>query len=438
MPPPHLLDSVRGRDWPRCPRLGRATRAHRPPSHADVVIVGAGPAGLATASALHHLGVADVVLLDRTGAPAQRFFDRIDGLDQRVLRSPYDHHPGVEGYRDCELLDFARLHWAQLSPVERREIRMAQAGHRSVVPVDVFEAFCDHVATVHQVHQRTWPATVREIRPSPTSVVVHTEDATVTARFVALCLGEERRPVPADWWHATPTDHVSYWDEPTPADAETMIVVGAGLTAAHLVLKAMDAGRRVEWVLRADEERYQCSDVNASFFRAEGRARFDLGVPWTDRLTLMRRERRASVMFEFQPLLRTAEADGRLTVHRGRPVTGISPGGHGDRVAVLLDGGDQVRGDHVVLALGTTPSIGTGLLPAELVGARDGWPDLDERTLAYRRAPRVFAVGAAAGMVLGPAARNIDGHRVATARAAATIAARLTDDHVFGEENAYA
>jgi hypothetical protein len=37
----------------------------------------------------------------------------------------------------------------------------------------------------------------------------------------------------------------------------------------------------------------------------------------------------------------------------------------------------------------------------------------------------VFAVGAAACMVLGPAARNIDGHRVATARVAATIAAGL-------------
>ena len=81
--------------------------------------------------------------------------------------------------------------------------------------------------------------------------------------------------------------------------------------------------------------------------------------------------------------------------------------------------------DHVVLALGTTVSSGADLLPGPLVGARDGWPDLDERTLAYRRAPSVFAVGAAAGMVLGPAARNIDGHRVATARVATTIAARL-------------
>jgi hypothetical protein len=94
----------------------------------------------------------------------------------------------------------------------------------------------------------------------------------------------------------------------------------------------------------------------------------------------------------------------------------------------------------VVLALGTVPAAGEHLLPAGLVNARDGWPDLDDRTLAYRGAPRLFAVGAAAGMVLGPAARNIDGHRVATARVAATIAAGLstgsTADGLGGERAA--
>jgi hypothetical protein len=81
----------------------------------------------------------------------------------------------------------------------------------------------------------------------------------------------------------------------------------------------------------------------------------------------------------------------------------------------------------VRLALGTVPSIGAGLLPDEVVAAVDGWPDLDERTLAFRSAPRVFTAGAAACLVLGPAARNIDGHRVATARIATTIGARLRE-----------
>ncbi|MFC9855967.1 MULTISPECIES: FAD-dependent oxidoreductase [unclassified Streptomyces] len=423
VPEPHLLDSPRGRDWPPSPGA-HGTRTTPPPATADVAIIGAGPAGLAVASALWHLGVHDVVLLDREGRACGRFFDRVDVLGQRVLRSPYEHHPGVEGYRDCELLDFARLHWSLLTPVERREIRMAQAGHRSVVPVDVFEAYCRHVATLHHVDERIRRASVREVRPTADGVTVRGDGFAVSAAYTVLCLGEERRSAPADWWdgEATPRS-VSYWDEPVPPEARRLIVVGSGLSAAHLIANALGDGKSVHWVLRASEERYQCADVNASFFRAEGRARFD-GTSWEDRQILMGGQRRASVMFEFRPLLRSAEADGRLTVHRGSTITAVTPERAG-RAAVRLAGGEQVIGDHVVLALGTAVSNGEHLLPDGVTAPRDGWPDLDEQTLAYRNAPRVFAVGAAAGMVLGPAARNIDGHRVATARVATAVAAHL-------------
>jgi hypothetical protein len=397
-----------------------------PPGSADVVIVGAGPAGLAMASALWHRGVRDVVLLDRCGRPCGRFFDRVDVLRQRVLRSPYEHHPGAEGYRDCELLDFARLYWGVLTPVERREIRMAQAGHRSVVPVDVFEAFCRHVAAIHGVSGRTWRVAVQELVPGPTSVAIRGQDFEMTARFVVLCTGEERAAMPAGWRAGVPlpgpAGPVSYWDEPVPPDAGQLVIVGAGLTAAHLVANAITGGRRVAWVIRAASERYQCSDVNAAFFRAEGRARFD-GTGWPSRLAQMRAERRASIMFEFRPLLRSAEDSGQLTVYRGREVAGLADadGAPGLRLA----DGEVVAGDHVVLALGTRPSAGPDLLRPHVTGARDGWPDLEEDTLAFRRAPRVLVVGAAAGMVLGPAARNIDGHRVAAARVAAAITVGL-------------
>ena len=417
IPDPHLLGSPRHRPWPAGPASGTSPSPASLPERADVVIVGSGPAGLATAAALWHRGVRDVVLVDRSGRPCRRFFDRIDRLDQRVLRSPYEHHPGAEGYRDCELLDFARLHWSLLTTLERREIRMAQAGHRSVVPVDVFEAYCRHVAATHQVHGRTWRATVRELVPGADAVLVRAGDAELTAGYVVLCTGEDRLEAPAAW---AAGEGCSYWDEPVPAGPERIVIVGAGLSAAHLIANALRAGQRVTWVFRAPAERYQCSDVNAAFFRAEGRARFD-GVPWQDRRRLMSAQRRASVMFEFRPQLQRAEAAGQLTVHRGRIVTGIAAGPGGTICLRFADGG-QIGGDHVVLALGTTLSPTPPLLPRKIAGIRDGWPSLDARTLAYRRAPRVFAVGAAAGMVLGPAARNIDGHRVATGRVAAAVA----------------
>lgn len=422
VPEPRLLESPRGREWPMLPGTRAAATAEPPPA-ADVVIVGAGPAGLAVASALWHHGVRDIVVVDRDGRPCGRFFDRIDLLGQRVLRSPYEHHPGVEGYRDCELLDFARLHWSVLTPVERREIRMAQAGHRSVVPVDVFEAYCRHLAASHHVTERTWRGSVREVLPAGVAVTVRADRFSVTARHVVLCLGEERRSAPDTWWGGgRPPRGVSYWDEPVPDGGKRLAVVGAGLTAAHLISNGLAQGREVHWVVREPGERYQCADVNSSFFRPEGRARFD-GVSWTDRLELMGRFRRASIMFEFRPMLEAAEAEGRLVVHRGRAITKVTPG-----VGLHLEDGSRVSADHAVLALGTTPSIGDGLMPDEAVLDRGGWPRLDERTFAYLGAPRVFAVGAAAGMALGPAARNIDGHRVATARVTATVAENLRRD----------
>lgn len=381
-------------------------------------MVGAGPAGLAVTSALWHLGIRDVVVLDASSRPCGRFLDRVDVLRQRVLRSPYEHHPGVEGYRDCELLDFARLHWAYLTDVERREIRMSQSGHRSVVPVDVFEAYCRHISALHSVPERRWQTRVESVDPSLDGATVRTSDGcTVSASHVVLCLGEQPRAAPWFVDGVLPAG-VQLWDKPVPAGAGSVVVIGAGLTAAHLIHNALDDGRLVDWVVRRESERYQCADVNAKFFRAEGRARFD-GKPWEDRLTLMGAHRRASVMFEFQPMLRQAEADGRLRVHREQEVAGFHD--H----CVQLSNGHRLKAESIVLALGTEVSNGEQLLPPDVVRARDGWPDLDPQTLAFAAAPRVFAVGAAAGMILGPAARNIDGHRVATARVATAIATGL-------------
>ncbi|MFC5064263.1 hypothetical protein [Actinomycetospora atypica] len=430
LPAPQLLDSPRGRPWPSLPAPGDVP-ADPPPSETEVAVVGAGPAGLSVVSALWHDGVRDVVVLDRDPAPCARFFARIDRLGQRVLRSPYEHHPGVEGYRDCELLDFARMHWGRLTPVERREIRMAQSGHRSVVPVDVFEAYCEHLSATHGM-DRVRRAEVREVREVDDRVRITTDTGVATARFAVLCPGEERREAPTGWWGGGPTPPgVHYWDEPgaapppslrSPAPgADRVVVVGAGLTAAHLVTAALGSGARVDWVVRAEREHYQCADVNASFFRPEGRARFE-GRDRTDRRAMLRAHRRASIMFEFRPRLERAESEGSLVVHRARTVLAVAPG------AVTLDDGTRVRGDRIALALGTVPNGvagGASLLAPEIAHGDDGWPDLDPRTLAHARSPRVFAVGATTSMVLGPAARNIDGHRVATARVAAAIAGGL-------------
>lgn len=432
LPPPEFLDSRRGRRVGLSGSLPPRSRTDDLPPRAAVVVVGGGIAAIGLVGTLWHAGVEDVVIVDREGRLGGRFLARADVLGQRVLRSPYDHHPGVEGYRDCELLDFARLHWGSLTEGERLQVRMAQAGHRSVVPMDIFEAYCNHVVAVHGIADCTWRGEVLRVTPRADDVLVHTSLGDVAGTTVVLCAGEESAPAPETWWPgpATP-DHVHHWNERIATGAGTTVVVGAGLSGAHVMYNALAAGGRVQWVVRGEAERYQCADVNASFFRAEGRARF-FGTSWSDRLLMMRQHRRASVMFEFRPALMAAEAEGQLVVHRGVGVAGVrSLEGKGAGVD-LLDGA-TVSGDRVVLALGTRPLIGADLLPPDVVAARDGWPDLDEATLAYRAAPRVYALGAATCMVLGPAARNIDGHRVGTSLVAASILAELTSGDLRGE-----
>ncbi|MEV4499537.1 NAD(P)-binding domain-containing protein [Micromonospora arborensis] len=423
LPPPDFLDSPRGRSFGVPPQEFRTDSL---PDHAAVVIVGGGLAAIIVAGTLWHAGVRDFVIVDRGGRLGGQFLRRADMLGQRVLRSPYDHHPGVEGYRDCELLDFARLNWSLLTGGERRQVRMAQAGHRSVVPMDVFEAYCDHVVAVHGLADRSWPGEVQRIEPGEDGAVVRTSLGDIHAATVVLCTGEEPAAAPAAWFDGdTLPDGVRYWSDPTDAAGGTTVVVGAGLSGAHLVTDALAAGDRVHWIVREEAERFQCADVNASFFRAEGRSRFLGATTWQDRLLMMSQHRRASVMFEFRPGLQAAEEEGRLVVHRGTGVTAVHGRRPGAEPTVDLTDGTTAEGQRVVLALGTRPLIGAELLPEDVVRARDGWPDLDEATLAYRAAPRVHALGAAACMVLGPAARNIDGHRVGTSRVVTSILGQL-------------
>jgi hypothetical protein len=100
VPPPDFLESPRGRRFGVPPQRFRTDAL---PGHVVVVIVGGGLAAIGVAGALWHAGVRDVVIVDRVGRLGGQFPRWAVTPGQRVPRSPYDHHPGAEGYRDCEL-----------------------------------------------------------------------------------------------------------------------------------------------------------------------------------------------------------------------------------------------------------------------------------------------------------------------------------------------
>ena len=214
-----------------------------------------------------------------------------------------------------------------------------------------------------------------------------------------------------------------YWDESGARGRAAGSVVGAGLTAAHLVTGALDAGREVHWVIRESGERYQCADVNSTFFRPEGRKRFD-SVGWADRLDLMGRFRRASIMFEFRPRFERAEAE--RPAHRApRPAVERIRAGIGGRTVVRLGErpGRRRRPRRARAGHHAVDRHRAAAAPRSSARATAGRPWTSGRWPTAAGPARVRWSARPPGMVLGPAARNIDGHRVATARVAAAVAA---------------
>ena len=136
VPPSYLLDSPRGRrlsvaSWPELE--GKAT-----PRDTDVLIVGGGLAGVSLGSHLFHLGI-DFLLVDPARHLGRRFLQRTGAIGQTTLRPPYAHNVGCQSSPDLDMLDFAKLHWHVLAAYERDQVRLATAGLRAIVPMDVFE-----------------------------------------------------------------------------------------------------------------------------------------------------------------------------------------------------------------------------------------------------------------------------------------------------------
>jgi hypothetical protein len=353
VPPPELLDSPVDRPFDRPDDDWLATADGPVPTRARLVVVGGGPAAMAVLSQLwHDGGLAGVVVLDAHGRPAGRFLDRVRRLRQRVLRSPYEHHVGAHNGRDCEMLDFARAQWRHLTPIERGQVRMAMSGQRSVVPLDVFDAYLAHVCANHGLAGLLWRSRVSEVVAAAAGGwCVRHDSGEIHADVVVFALGEETRPLPSGW-AADP--RVTRWDEaPVTTPGETVAVAGAGLGAAHLVNDACAAGAAVYWIQRTGE-RYQCADVNARYFRPEGRAEVT-DADHDGRLAILRRQRRPTIMLEFEPLLRGWERDGRLRVCRGRSIVGLDTVRGG--FEIRLDDGSRIPGvDRVVCAFGTSPT----------------------------------------------------------------------------------
>jgi glycine/D-amino acid oxidase-like deaminating enzyme len=381
-----------------------------------VAIVGAGPHGLA--AALHLLGceptlIDDLVVVDPAGWLGI-WHDQFARLDIDRLRSPGVHHPGC----DAHALD----RWRKRNGVPDRH-------HYGIPNTDTFTRFCRDLIDDAGLAEHVVPTRARGVAAGPhPSRVELTDGTTVAARHVILAVNPARRRLPHWAFDALPVPphrmvHADDIDlRVLDLTGESVIVIGGGLTAAHLAVGAARRGARVT-VLARRPLRESMFDTDPGWLGPmylDGFGRIDDPARRLEACLAARDG--GSVTPWMMRRLHDLMATGRLEIVAPARVC-ASRSAH-DGIELVL--GDETirRADRVWLATGTEPDVTAHRITAQLADEHPiplsaGWPHLD----AQLRWPgtNVHLLGRPAMLRLGPAAGNLWGARVG---------ARVVADHI--------
>lgn len=189
------------------------------------MIVGAGPAGLATAACLNRVGITPVVL-ERGPRPGER----------------WHHH-----YRNLHLHTVRSLSGLPGMPIP------ASAG-RWVSRAD-FAAYLARYADACHCEVRTG-VEVGEIRRASGGYVVETGTEPIPARTVVIATGYTRVPVIPVWGggdqHSPPVVHSAAYADAEPYRGRRVLVVGAGNSGADIALDLARGGAAAVWLAVRD------------------------------------------------------------------------------------------------------------------------------------------------------------------------------------------
>jgi cation diffusion facilitator CzcD-associated flavoprotein CzcO len=188
---------------------------------ADVLVVGAGPAGLAVAACLRKRGV-DVLVVDRGAAVGDSWRKRYDRL--------HLHTPRVQSALPG--------------------LRMPRRLGRWVAKDDVAAYLADYAAH-HGLTPRFETAVLR-LEQDGDSWKAHTDGEPLQVRQVVLATGYNAEPVEPDWPGQDSFDgevlHASAYADPTPYRGKDVLVVGAGNTGAEIAADLAESGAAQVWL----------------------------------------------------------------------------------------------------------------------------------------------------------------------------------------------
>jgi len=185
----------------------------------EVVVIGAGAAGLGVAVELRRRGIDDVIVLERAGAVASSWRGRYDGLRLNTVR--------------------------RLSSLPREPIP-SKAG--TWPSREAFTSYLEDVATRRRLDVRLG-VEVERIDRGEGHWMLLTSAGTMQCRFVVVATGYDRVPRVPDWpGRDTFTGellHGSGFRNPGPYRGRDVLVVGAGNTGTEIATRLVGTAARV-------------------------------------------------------------------------------------------------------------------------------------------------------------------------------------------------
>ena len=387
-------------------------------SDCKLLVIGAGPHGLALALRAVAAGLrpgVDLEIIDPTGTWLAEWKQRFAAHRITSLRSPGVHHPGT---------DPGALH--QFAAGRNEQSRAAYGQPMT----SAFNAYCDHLADEAGLTGAVTATKAHLLAADGDAVTVYCADhGVIAAERAVLATNPGRRRIPM-WVHdllPIPTERLAHAGDVDlrglDLTGETVTVVGGGLTAAQLVLGALDNGaRHVDLVIR---RRLRCSafDTDPGWLGPKHLRGF-VNLDPAERATAVREARDGGSVPQWAiSALRRAEDEGRATIHEdARVVAGANSGG---LPLVVLGDETHLRADRLWLATGTECTVESCRLLEDVVASHpcdtyEGLPDLGE-DLSWP-GTTLHLSGRLAALRLGPAAGNVWGGQRAGERILASVA----------------
>jgi len=388
---------------------------------ADLVVAGAGPQALSLCCQLlqkrprwrHRLRV-----LDPAGRWLSRWERQMQQFEIALLRSPSPHHPHPN---PNALRSYAQLN--QRSGQLEGPYGQPQTG--------LFNSFCQQVVEDFGLTSAVEPLALETISVASDArepLQLSFSDGTQQkARHLVIATGPTA-PVLPSWLSELPLRTIPRIALQHSQDVDlraaghlqdqTILIVGGGLTSAHLSLGAIKRGAKVELLLRR-ELRSKVFDADPGWLGPKYLNDFHRQTCWRHRFQSIQSARNGgSITPALVYAMRQEENRGRLRLHEHCQVQ-QAQWCKDHWVVTMQPDGSECHADRIWLATGHQGGVTHNPLTAQLQAQRpieliDDWPVLAE-DLRWP-ATTVHLMGALASLQIGPAARNLFGGREAARR----------------------